>query len=198
MVVWTIQHKSVYEMIQKRGVYYPDFDKAPCQDHRRQYDFLLQTFKDSNVHINGVCALRGLVFCFLIDRCDTFAELKERSSSLGVLNQGRYRLLTEEYRLLRISNSAVRGYNFMPIYLANFIELFSEEEGFSETYSQLAQPAYALMPFKEFVVRQREALYSGELLEPVFALSGQLIQIHMPLLLASHIDEIFPAADLTC
>lgn len=84
----------------------------------------------------------------------------------------------------------------MPIYLVNFIELFSEEEGFSETYSQLAQPAYALVPFKEFVVRQRKALYSGELLAPVYSLSVQLIQIHVPILLASYVEEMLPAVDL--
>lgn len=62
--LWTVQSKEVLDIIEKEGVYRPDFEKSEYPKERPQlndlYDFFLNAFNANN---KTDCS--GLVFCFM-------------------------------------------------------------------------------------------------------------------------------------
>lgn len=123
MKFWTIQHKSVFDILNQLGVYFPDFQKSyfvqKYPERTQLYNFLLKAFNENNK-----TDVPGLIFAYfylednVVRSFDSYIQFKdkmtENSYTLSKLwnefkERGDYYVVELEYSNL--------GNNFNPLFI---------------------------------------------------------------------------------
>lgn len=116
--IWTIQKKSVVDIINSKGVYYPDFyyKKSRCNE---AYQFVLDNFN----RINN-CNYKGLVFGFAKRGKEQYFQSIDELYKYFIENPlvtDAFNLWNEEYVILQLQYN--NNFNMLPVDFNYFIQI---------------------------------------------------------------------------
>lgn len=164
--LWTIQKKSVLDIINSKGVYYPTFryDKRDCV---QAYRIVLDSFNRIN---KG--NYEGLVFCFAKEGESKYFESVDEVYKYFMDNPlvtDAFNLWDDEHVILELKYSD--SFNLIPIDFNDFI--------------QIMPPVYDRNAYNVICSRIKEGIYLGGYTLPSFT------QIHVPFIKRENIVNIY-------
>ena len=178
---FTLQSKEVIDIVQKQGIYYPDFDKSLYLNNipelRDLYDRVLSSFNYHN-HTN----LNGLIFSFLwqddIDQICDFYDIEDFQEKIllardALLSVWRF-FVVQDYKIISVNADP----NLAPI----FIDL--------NDFQFLMPPLYIIPPYTENSVYRLLRNIDHAAFETSEYPSG-LIQAHLPYIKKDDVTGIY-------
>lgn len=186
MKLWTIQTKDVVEIIQKKGVYQPDFSCSRYlhtnQDLSVLYSIILQSFNQINKE-----DLPGIIFAFAksdnkrIYSILTIEEFEEFIKSKQAVISGFWKHLDKE-------NSVIMELNY---YEEDFNPIFIDINDFQF----LMPPVMLLYPYtQESINRILGDIIRGQITVSEFP--SNVIQAHLPYITKRNLINTYPVFDL--
>ena len=185
MKFWTIQTKDVLEIIQKKGIYQPDFSKSRYLDMNRElndlYYFILQSFNSQNQK-----DLKGLIFAFA------------RSDNKAIYPIGSI----EEFKSFMESKKAVIGSFWKNLDQNNSIIMeLNSEERFNPIFIdindfQFLMPPIMLLPpyTKNSILRIQQDIVYGQ--TSVSEFPSNVMQAHLPYIEKENIVNVYPIFEI--
>lgn len=116
---WTVQSNDVIDIINKEGIYYPDFSKVDSVMAHREYRFLLDCYNNVNR-----TEFKGLVFGFAKKDLTQFNNVNELYDYLfsNPLISEAFNFWDDNHRLLQIEVDDI-PYNVIPIDFNDYNQL---------------------------------------------------------------------------
>ena len=192
MRYWTFQNKTVIDILNRDGVYYPDFSFSP-QVHRKEYDRLLAIYNGLNQS-----AFKGLLFTVAKDDGEAFHDIQDLTSYLfcraGVvqaLNNGAYRLLENTHLLVEIETGQFNDSQFCTVDIWNFIFMMNDDDGrgkFAYNNQRYFHPELSNIGYEEFVDGLWHGLAEGVVARSLF--NSSITQKHLPFISKEMVKEI--------
>ncbi len=185
MKFWTIQTREVLEMIQKDGVYQPDFSKSRYLNENEAlndlYYFILQAFNSQNQK-----NLRGLIFAF--------ARSDDRSIyPIGTIEefysfmQSKKAVLGGFLKNIDKNNSVIMELNYTESFNPIFIDI--------NDFQFLMPPIMLLPPYtKESLLRIQRNIIQGQITVSEFP--SNVIQAHLPYIKKENIVNAYQMFDV--
>lgn len=184
MKYWTIQTNSVFDDIQSKGYYQPDFSKSRYLNLNNElnalYNVILESFNSIN-HIN----LPGIVFAFV------------KSDGNRISSFSSY----EEFKTFMTSKKAVIDSLWKHLKTDAVIAELDYEDDFNPIFIdindfQFLMPPIMLMPpyTEESLDRILRDISLGQISHSEFP--SYIIQAHLPYIRAKNLTNVYPFFDL--
>lgn len=181
MKFWTIQTKDVLEIIQKEGIYRPDFSKSRYLGMNRElndlYYFILQSFNSQNQK-----DLKGLIFAFArsdnksiypIGSIDEFKSFMESKKAV----------LGSFWKNLDQNNSIIMELNYEERFNPIFMDI--------NDFQFLMPPIMLLPPYtKNSILRIQQDIVYGQ--TSVSEFPSNVMQAHLPYIEKENIVNVYP------
>lgn len=193
MRYWTFQSKTVIDILNRDGVYYPDFSFSP-QVHRKEYDQLLVIYNRLNQS-----AFKGVLFTIAKDGGEAFNDIQDLTSYLfgraGVvqaLNNGAYRLLDDTHLLVEIETGQFDDSQLCTVDLWNFIFMMNDDDDgrgeFAYNNQRYFHPELSNIGYEEYVDGLWGSLAEGVAVRSLF--NSSITQKHLPFISKEMVKEI--------
>lgn len=192
MKFWTVQSNEVFDIIEKEGIYYPDFNKSRYNDESMKlvYSFLLNSF---NIVNNLSCT--GLVFSFVKfgfnvpTIFDDFSDFSSFIKSKSDIVRYMWCSFSKDSKILEIEIED----NFNPLYIDfNDFQILMPKN--LETIKKIE--FYKLLGIKVDIGEEYEPILRDNLEKGIFYKTVKhscgLIQAHLPCIKRENILSVNP------